>query len=148
VVLFLSKYSEYLNFKAFSNFYLWKWITKKLHPIKVFCKLPSFGAAFGSVATIFWKQEFSSTERSFYQKKRVYFESKQCLVRFIQNRKSSQNRYSIGTEKISKIMLQTTALKVDIDSLKAAVSTPYQITFTGQCRFYYQKNQNIQQLKL
>jgi hypothetical protein len=68
VVLFLSKYSEYLNFKAFSNFYLWKWITKKLHPIKVFCKLPSFGAAFGSVATIFWKQEFSSTERSFYQK--------------------------------------------------------------------------------
>jgi hypothetical protein len=112
---------------------------KKLHSDKSFISYLVLVLLLEAWLVLYSENKSFLQLKEVYREKRVYFESKQCLVRFIQTESLARIAIQSESEKISKIMLQTTALKVDIDSLKAAVST-HMLNYWTVYKFYYQKN--------
>ena len=124
---------------------------KSYIPIKVFVSYLVLVLLFGSVGWFLYSENksFSSTERSFTEKNGSILKVSNVLSDLYKTESLARIAIQSESEKDFKnYVAKTTALKVDIDSLKAAVSTPYQITLLDSVQVLLSKKiQNIQQLK-
>lgn len=124
---------------------------KSYIPIKVFVSYLVLVLLFGSVGWFLYSENksFSSTERSFTEKNGSILKVSNVLSDLYKTESLARIAIQSESEKDFKnYVAKTKALKVDIDSLKAAVSTPYQITLLDSVQVLLSKKiQNIQQLK-
>ncbi|MBG6186555.1 ATP-binding response regulator [Flavobacterium sp. CAN_S2] len=124
---------------------------KSYIPIKVFVSYVVLVLLFGSVGWFLYSENksFSSTERSFTEKNGSILKVSNVLSDLYKTESLARIAIQSESEKDFKnYVAKTKALKVDIDSLKAAVSTPYQITLLDSVQVLLSKKiQNIQQLK-
>jgi signal transduction histidine kinase/DNA-binding response OmpR family regulator len=124
---------------------------KSYIPIKVFVSYLVLVMLFGSVGWFLYSENksFSSTERSFTEKNGSILKVSNVLSDLYKTESLARIAIQSESEKDFKnYVAKTTTLKIDIDSLKAAVSTPYQITLLDSVQVLLSKKiKNIQQLK-
>ncbi|TDE00123.1 ATP-binding protein [Flavobacterium sandaracinum] len=124
---------------------------KSYIPIKVFISYLVLVLLFGSVGWFLYSENknFSSTEKSFTEKNGSILKVSNVLSDLYKTESLARIAIQSESEKDFKdYVAKTIILKVNIDSLKAVVSTPYQIKLLDSVQVLLSKKiQNIQQLK-